>query len=63
MANQKYEVVGAVRINNTWKPYTTVVEAPSEGLAVERMFCTIGSKHRLKRNYISVKAVNVVAGE
>ncbi len=63
MENQKYEVVGAVKINNAWKPYTTVVEAPSEDLAVERVFCTVGSKHRLKRNYISVKTVNVVTGE
>ncbi|WP_367652380.1 50S ribosomal protein L18Ae [Methanoculleus frigidifontis] len=60
---QKFEVVGAVKINNEWKPYTSVIEAQSERLAVEQAYCTIGSKHRLKRNYITVKTVNVVDGE
>jgi large subunit ribosomal protein LX len=63
MEKQKFEVVGAVKINNEWKPYATVVEAQNERLAVEQMYCTVGSKHRLKRNYITVKTVNVVDGE
>ncbi len=63
MANQRFEVVGACRINNEWKPYRKVIEAPNENQAVERTFCVIGSKHRLKRNYITIEAVNVLSGE
>ncbi|NLB00155.1 MAG: 50S ribosomal protein L18a, partial [Methanomicrobiales archaeon] len=31
--------------------------------AKEKIFADIGSKHRLKRSYISIESVNVVAGE
>jgi large subunit ribosomal protein LX len=55
--------VGACRINNAWKPYRKVIEAPNENQARERVFADIGSKHRLKRRYITIESVNVVAGE
>lgn len=58
-----FEVVGACRIKNEWKPYRKVIAAPNENQARERAFADIGSKHRLKRNYITIEAVNVVAGE
>jgi large subunit ribosomal protein LX len=63
MEMQRFEVVGACKINNEWKPYRKVIEAPNETQAVERTFAEIGSKHRLKRNYITIETVNVVAGE
>lgn len=63
MENQTFEVVGACRINNAWKPYRKVVEAPNENQAREWVFTDIGSKHRLKRSYITIESVNVVAGE
>ena len=63
MENQTFEVVGACRINNAWKPYRKVVEAPNENQAREWVFADIGSKHRPKRSYITIEAVNVVAGE
>lgn len=63
MENQTFEVVGACRINNAWKPYRKVIEAPNENQARERVFADIGSKHRLKRSYITIESVNVVAGE
>ncbi|WP_394339260.1 MULTISPECIES: 50S ribosomal protein L18Ae [unclassified Methanoculleus] len=58
-----FEVVGACKINNEWKPYRKVVKAPNENQARERVLTEIGSKHRLKRRYITIETVNVVAGE
>ena len=63
MGNQMFEVVGACKINNEWKPYRKVISAPNENQAKEKIFADIGSKHRLKRSYISIESVNVVAGE
>ena len=63
MENQTFEVVGTCMIKNEWKPYRKVVVAPNENQARERIFADIGSKHRLKRSYITIESVNVVAGE
>ncbi|BBL69098.1 50S ribosomal protein L18a [Methanoculleus sp. Afa-1] len=63
MENQMFEVVGACKINNEWKPYRKVIGALNENLAKEKVLADIGSKHRLKRSYISIESVNVVAGE
>ncbi len=63
MENQTFEVVGACKINDTWKPYRRVIGAPNENQAREKILADIGSKHRLKRSYISIETVNVVAGE
>lgn len=63
MENQTFEVVGACMINKEWRPYRKVVAAPNENQARERIFTEIGSKHRLKRSYITIESVNVVAGE
>ncbi|MEG3055442.1 MAG: 50S ribosomal protein L18Ae [Methanoculleus sp.] len=63
MENQMFEVVGTCMIKNEWKPYRKVVAAPNENQAKERVFADIGSKHRLKRSYIIIESVTVVAGE
>ena len=63
MENQMFEVVGACKINNEWKPYRKVIGAQNENQAKEKVLADIGSKHRLKRSYISIESVNVVAGE
>ncbi len=63
MENQTFEVVGACKINNEWKPYRKVIGAPNEIQAREKVFADIGSKHRLKRSYITIESVNVVTGE
>jgi large subunit ribosomal protein LX len=63
MEKQTFEVVGACRIDNMWKPYRKTIEAVNENQAMERTFAEIGSKHRLKRNYITIESINVVAGE
>ncbi|WP_292727493.1 50S ribosomal protein L18Ae [Methanoculleus sp.] len=63
MENQTFEVIGACKINDKWEPYRRVVGAPNENQAREKILADIGSKHRLKRSYITIKTVNVVAGE
>lgn len=60
MAMQKFEVTGACLISGSWQPFTKVVSAPNEDVAREHIFAEIGSKHHLKRNYISIKGVTVV---
>lgn len=60
MAMQKFEVKGACQIGDSWQPFTKVVSAPNEDVALEYVFTEIGSKHHLKRNYISIKGVTVV---
>ncbi|MDI6718463.1 MAG: 50S ribosomal protein L18Ae [Methanomicrobiales archaeon] len=63
MPGKSFEVQGSCRINDEWKPYTKVIEAPNERLAMERTYTIIGSKHRLKRNYIKVDRIRVLDGE
>jgi large subunit ribosomal protein LX len=57
MENQLFEVKGTFKIGDDWRPYAKVIEAPNEQQAKERIFTVMGSKHRLKRRYITVSTV------
>jgi len=59
----QYEVTGTFKIGSVWKTYTKTIDAPNETQAQERIFTDLGSKHRLKRNYITVSGVTLVDGE
>jgi large subunit ribosomal protein LX len=63
MENKTFEVKGTFKIRDEWLPYAKVIAAPNETQAQERTFALMGSKHRLKRRYIKVQAVNVIDGE
>ncbi|MEN6610607.1 MAG: 50S ribosomal protein L18Ae [Methanoregulaceae archaeon] len=63
MAEQMFEVKGTFRMGENWKPYTKTVSAPNENQARERIFTDLGSRHRLKRRYITVNTVTVLRGE
>jgi large subunit ribosomal protein LX len=63
MENSRYEVKGTFMIGSEWHPYTKVIDAPNEAQAQERTLAVIGSKHRLKRRYITINAVNALPGE
>ncbi len=63
MENRRYEVKGTFNIGNEWHPYTKVILAPNELQAKERIMTVIGSKHRLKRRYITVNTVTALNGE
>jgi large subunit ribosomal protein LX len=56
-------VKGTFRMGENWKPNTKVVSAPNEAQARERTLTLLGSKHRLKRRYITVNTVTVLRGE
>jgi large subunit ribosomal protein LX len=58
-----YEVTGTFKIGGEWKDYNKTIGAPNEKQAQERIFADLGSKHRLKRNYITVSGITLVDGE
>ena len=63
MQNMKFEVEGTFMIGDEWHPYRKVIEAPNAVQAKERTFAVIGSKHNLKRRYITVTTIDPVNGE
>ncbi len=63
MTDQKFEVRGQFKIGGKWKPYMKVIEAPTEKLASEWIYTVLGSKHRLKRNYIKIDDITLTDGE
>jgi len=63
MENARFKVKGTFMTGSEWHPYTKVIEAPNEAQARERTLAVIGSKHRLKRRYITINAVNPLPGE
>jgi len=63
MENVAYEVKGTFQMGAEWRPYTKRIAAPNEKQARERTLAVIGSKHRLKRRYITVDTISIVHGE
>ena len=60
---QEFEVIGTFKMGEAWRPYTKVVSAPNEKQAKERVFTLMGSKHRLRRQYITISDVKVYIRE
>ncbi|WFN34734.1 50S ribosomal protein L18a [Methanogenium sp. S4BF] len=63
MTDLNFEITGKYRERDVWKPFNKVIVAPNEKVAEERAFTVIGSKHRLKRNYIKIKTITPTNGE
>lgn len=63
MEEKSFTVKGSLRIDEAWKPYTKVVQAPNERLAKERILTFFGSNHRVKRASIRIDSVIPVQGE
>ncbi|MCP1714839.1 large subunit ribosomal protein LX [Methanocalculus alkaliphilus] len=63
MELREFEVSGAVKIGDSWKPYTKVIGAPNEVQARERIYTLIGSKHRLERRLIKIESIKSVNAE
>ena len=57
MEEKMFEVKGTFLMGEDVKPFTKTVSAPNENQARERTFAVIGSKHNLKRRYITVDSV------
>jgi large subunit ribosomal protein LX len=62
MAEYTYKVSGQFKEGEEWRAYEKTVTAPNEDLAREWIYTTIGSKHRLKRNYITIDSVTLNEG-
>ncbi|NLX48705.1 MAG: 50S ribosomal protein L18a [Methanospirillum sp.] len=60
---KQYSVSGTFRCGDEWRPFMKTVSAPNEAQAQERIMTIIGSKHRLKRMYITVDGVTALSGE
>ncbi len=63
MEKNSFEVKGTFKTGDDWKPYTKVITAQNEAQAREQTLAVFGSKHRLKRRYITIDSVNTVRGE
>lgn len=63
MALQKYEISGTMLISGNEQPFNKVIAAPNQQQAEERIYTIIGSKHGLKRNYITINGITIVDGE
>jgi large subunit ribosomal protein LX len=63
MEKNSFEVKGTFKIGDDWKPYKKVIEAPNEAQAREQTLAVFGSKHRLKRRYITIESVSSIRGE
>lgn len=63
MAGQKFEVKGDFKMGDEVRPFSKIIEAPSEMQAKERTFTLFGSKHRVKRRYITIHSVTLLKGE
>ncbi|MBN2734210.1 MAG: 50S ribosomal protein L18a [Methanomicrobiaceae archaeon] len=63
MADQKFEVSGDFKSGYDYQPFTKVISASNEKQATEKIYTIIGSKHRLKRNYIKINGIKLIDGE
>ncbi len=63
MADQKFEVQGNFKNGYDYQPFKKVVSATNEKQATEKTLMIIGSKHRLKRNYIKIDGTRLIDGE
>jgi large subunit ribosomal protein LX len=59
-----YEIKGEFRISvRQWQPFTIEVASADEPGAVERVFSLIGSRHRVKRQFVRIKGVRAMKTE
>jgi large subunit ribosomal protein LX len=63
MAGEKFQVEGDFRMGDEIRPFSKIIEAPNEKQAKERTFTLFGSKHRVKRRYITIRSVTPLKGE
>lgn len=60
MDEKEFTVKGEFKMGDEWKPYSKIIAAPNEAQARERIFTIMGSKHRLKRQYVRIAEVTQV---
>jgi large subunit ribosomal protein LX len=56
-----YEIKGEFRISvRNWQPFTIEVASADEPAAVERVYSIIGSRHKVKRQFVKIEAVRAM---
>jgi len=59
-----YEIKGEFKISvRRWQPFTIEVASADEPAAVERVFSLIGSRHRVKRQFVRIEGVRAMKPE
>ncbi|PSQ39667.1 50S ribosomal protein L18a [Halobacteriales archaeon SW_5_70_135] len=54
----EHTVSGRFQTRGGWSSFETAVDAPNEDVAEERVYATLGSRHRLKRTQIEIEEVS-----
>ena len=57
----KFAVSGRFQSRDGFSEFNTVVEAPNENVARERVYANVGSQHGLKRTQIEIDEVTTEA--
>ena len=57
----KFAVSGRFQSRDGFSEFNTVVEAPNENVARERVYTNVGSQHGLKRTQIEIDEVTTEA--
>ncbi len=60
MAMKKFRISGVFKKPLRETKFTIELEAPSEKIALEKAYSTIGSKHRVKRENIKILEIGEV---
>ena len=59
-----YEIKGAFRISvRDWQPFKIEVASADEPAAVEKAFSLIGSRHKVKRQFVKIEGVRAMKAE
>ncbi len=59
-----YEIKGEFRISvREWQPFTIEVACADEPAAIEKAFSLIGSRHKVKRQFVRIGGVRPIAAE
>lgn len=59
-----YEIKGEFRISvREWQPFTIEVASADEPAAVERVLSIMGSRHKVKRQFVKINGVRPMTAE
>ncbi|MFP4169483.1 MAG: 50S ribosomal protein L18Ae [Methanomassiliicoccales archaeon] len=59
-----FRASGSFRIAKArWQPFTVEVAADDQEEATHRVLSNLGSRHRLRRNYIRINELKEISGE
>ncbi|MEM2914999.1 MAG: 50S ribosomal protein L18Ae [Candidatus Bathyarchaeia archaeon] len=57
---RKFALEGYMKKKSDRLLFKQIVEAPNEKLAIELLYCLIGSRHRVKRSEIKIQKIEEI---